>query len=109
MNDETRRGGARLARRPWVPEACETLVQSLATEIAARDERATAMRDTVCAELDASWAGRRVELEFDSERRDKYGRTLAYVRADGEFVNGRMVAEGLARARFYGEDRKRVV
>jgi len=51
-------------------------------------------------------SGRRVELEFDSEGQDKYGRTLAYVYIDGEFVNGRMVAEGLARARFYGDNER---
>lgn len=42
--------------------------------------------------------GRRVRLEFDIERRDKYGRLLAYVyRADdGLFVNEALVKNGYA-------------
>jgi aspartyl-tRNA synthetase len=44
------------------------------TEIAASDARATAMRDTVCAGLDASWIGRRVELAgWVHKRRDLGG------------------------------------
>src|SRR4051812_34179085 len=44
-------------------------------------------------------AGRRVRLDFDAERRDRYGRLLAYVyRADdGAFVNARLVQDGYAR------------
>jgi micrococcal nuclease len=44
--------------------------------------------------------GRRVRLSFDRERRDRYGRLLAYVRRrpDGLFVNARLAAEGYARA-----------
>jgi micrococcal nuclease len=43
--------------------------------------------------------GRRVRLSFDRERRDRYGRLLAYVRRrpDGLFVNARLAAEGYAR------------
>ena len=42
--------------------------------------------------------GRRVRLEFDVERRDRYGRLLAYVRraGDGRFVNAALVREGYA-------------
>lgn len=44
-------------------------------------------------------AGGVVLLEFDAERRDDYGRLLAYVYLpDGTFVNGRLVEEGYARA-----------
>jgi endonuclease YncB( thermonuclease family) len=40
---------------------------------------------------------KKVRLEFDSERRDRYGRLLAYVfLADGTFVNVEMVANGVA-------------
>jgi micrococcal nuclease len=41
----------------------------------------------------------RVTLRFDRELRDRYGRLLAYVhrRADGAFVNARLVAAGAAR------------
>ena len=43
--------------------------------------------------------GRAVELEYDLERTDKYGRTLAYVYLeDGTFVNERLVADGYARS-----------
>lgn len=44
-------------------------------------------------------AGREVTLRFDAERRDRYGRLLAYVyrRSDGLFVNAELVREGLAR------------
>ena len=43
--------------------------------------------------------GRRVRLRFDSEKRDRYGRMLAYVyRArDGLFVNAELVRRGYAR------------
>lgn len=43
-------------------------------------------------------AGRRVTLRFDRELRDRYDRLLAYVhRADGLFVNARLVRDGAAR------------
>ena len=37
-----------------------------------------------------------LRLEFDQERRDRYGRTLAYVYADGEMLNEELVRAGLA-------------
>ena len=41
----------------------------------------------------------RVELRFDAEERDHYGRLLAYVyAADGKFVNEALVRDGWARA-----------
>jgi micrococcal nuclease len=42
---------------------------------------------------------RRVTLRFDAERRDRYGRLLAYVyrRPDGDFVNAELVRRGYAR------------
>jgi len=42
--------------------------------------------------------GKRVSLEFDVERQDKYGRLLAYVylKKDGTFVNAQIVQEGYA-------------
>jgi len=42
-------------------------------------------------------AGERVRLVFGAERRDRYGRLLAYVYVDGELVNARMVEGGYAR------------
>lgn len=41
--------------------------------------------------------GRQVNLEFDRERRDRYGRLLAYVYAGGRLVNAQLVRAGLAR------------
>jgi micrococcal nuclease len=40
--------------------------------------------------------GKRVELEYDAQPRDRYGRTLAYVYVDGIFVNARMLEDGYA-------------
>ncbi len=39
--------------------------------------------------------GKRVRLEYDVEKYDRYGRTLAYVYLeDGTFVNARIIEEG---------------
>ncbi len=39
--------------------------------------------------------GKRVRLEYDVVRKDKYGRTLAYVyKEDGTFVNAKILEEG---------------
>ena len=41
--------------------------------------------------------GKKVRLEFDVEKHDRYGRLLAYVYLeDGTFVNGKIVEEGYA-------------
>jgi micrococcal nuclease len=49
------------------------------------------------AETERLLEGRRVELRFDAERRDRYGRLLAYVYRDGLFVNAALVERGYAR------------
>jgi micrococcal nuclease len=41
--------------------------------------------------------GREVKLTFDDERRDQYGRLLAYVYVDELFVNAEIVRRGYAR------------
>ena len=41
--------------------------------------------------------GERVRLEFDAERRDVYGRLLAYVYLGDRFVNAELVRRGYAR------------
>jgi micrococcal nuclease len=41
--------------------------------------------------------GREVRLVFDRERRDVYGRLLAYVYSDDHFVNAELVRRGYAR------------
>jgi micrococcal nuclease len=54
--------------------------------------------------------GEQVRLVFGAERRDVYGRLLAYVYLDGRFVNAELIRRGLARTltippndRFAGE------
>jgi micrococcal nuclease len=42
-------------------------------------------------------AGRRVRLRFDDERRDRYGRLLAYVYLGPRLVNAELVRRGYAR------------
>jgi len=41
--------------------------------------------------------GHLVTLRFDAERRDRFGRLLAYVHAGGRFVNAELVRSGAAR------------
>ncbi|MGQ9474147.1 MAG: thermonuclease family protein [Candidatus Caldatribacteriaceae bacterium] len=41
--------------------------------------------------------GKKVTLEFDVQKRDRYGRMLAYVYVDGLMVNEWLVANGYAR------------
>lgn len=41
--------------------------------------------------------GKKVRLEYDVEKKDKYGRTLAHVFVDDLFVNGEMIKQGYAR------------
>jgi micrococcal nuclease len=41
--------------------------------------------------------GETVRLDFDAERRDVYGRLLAYVHVGDEFVNAELVRRGYAR------------
>lgn len=52
--------------------------------------------------------GQKVRLETDLQKKDKYGRTLAYVYLkDGTFVNARLIEEGLARAIVIPPNRRR--
>ena len=41
---------------------------------------------------------RNVELQFDRERRDRYGRVLAYVYVDGRLLNEEIIRAGFSRA-----------
>ena len=50
--------------------------------------------------------GTEVRLEYDSERTDKYGRTLAGVFIDDDFINADIAAEGLATAVVFGGNDK---
>ncbi len=49
------------------------------------------------AYTDRILTGRRVELELDVERRDRYGRLLAYVSVDGHRFNDELLRQGYAR------------
>lgn len=49
------------------------------------------------AETERLVEGRRVTLRYDAERRDRYGRLLAYVYRDALFVNAELVERGYAR------------
>ncbi|MBM7650124.1 micrococcal nuclease [Bacillus ectoiniformans] len=49
-----------------------------------------------------------VELEFDVQERDQYGRILAYVWHQGEMINEQLIAEGLARVAIFPPNTKYV-
>ena len=61
-----------------------------------------AASDFVTSQLE----GRRVQLEFDVERRDQYGRTLAYIWKDGKLFNRVLVERGFAQVTIYPPDDK---
>lgn len=48
----------------------------------------------------------RITLEYDVEKRDKYGRVLAYVYADGKNVQEALLERGLARVGYIYESRR---
>lgn len=61
-----------------------------------------AEKNTPEGELASLWmkrfiAGKRVTLEYDQERKDQYGRTLAYVYTGGMLVEDVLLAAGMAR------------
>jgi micrococcal nuclease len=47
-----------------------------------------------------------VRLEFDVERKDQYGRTLAYIWKDGKLFNRVLVERGFAQVTIYPPDDK---
>ncbi|MCS4485349.1 thermonuclease NucI [Staphylococcus americanisciuri] len=47
-----------------------------------------------------------VRLEYDREKTDRYGRTLAYVWLGDDMFNVMLAKEGLARAKFYAPNDK---
>jgi len=59
---------------------------------------------------DMAGPGARVRLEFDTEKRDRYGRLLAYVWVKGEggevMLNEELLKRGLARAVDYGQNHR---
>ncbi len=70
-------------------------------EIAHRNRTAEALGDEAHHRLSQLLDGKKVYLEFDQQRRDKYHRLLAHVRLeDGTNINEKLLREGLARALF---------
>ena len=51
-------------------------------------------------------AGQTVRLEFDAQRRDKYGRLLAYVYVGSLFVNAELIRQGYAQVSTYRENQR---
>ncbi|TFG66625.1 MAG: hypothetical protein E4H28_01335 [Gemmatimonadales bacterium] len=69
-----------------------------------RDDGRPAIRELAGLATEANRAlvdGQTVQLEFDRERRDQYGRLLAYVTVGDTLVNEWLVAGGFAEARDY--------
>jgi len=66
--------------------------------IDAPDTRQLPWGEAATQALQARLAGQTVRLEFDQEREDAYGRTLAYVWLGDTLVNEAMVAEGFVLA-----------
>lgn len=54
--------------------------------------------------LDSMLYSSGLRYEFDHRKRDRYGRLLAYVFADGSFVNRELLKAGLARVYVFPED-----
>jgi micrococcal nuclease len=72
-----------------------------APEIAHRDQRAQPLGDEARQRLSGLLDAKRVYLEFDAQRRDRYERLLAHVTLeDGLNINELLLREGLARALF---------
>lgn len=72
-----------------------------APEIAHRDQRAEPLGDEARQRLSGLLNSKRVYLEFDVQRRDRYQRLLAHVTLeDGLNINELLLSEGLARALF---------
>jgi len=72
-----------------------------APEVAHRDRAAEPLGDQARQRLQQLLTGKRVYLEFDQQRRDRYGRLLAHVKLeDGIEINALLLREGLARALF---------
>ena len=85
----------------FMPEEGEELRVRLigidAPESASHDEsQNTKEGEESAAFLKNYLEGKRVGLELDELKEDKYGRTLAYVWLDGELVNKKILDEGFA-------------
>ena len=65
-------------------------------ESVAPDEPIECFGEQASAYTESRIEGRTVRLEYDVERTDRYGRTLAYVWIGAELLNATLVAEGYA-------------
>jgi len=66
-------------------------------EIAHNDSPGEEMGEQAKQFLESLVLGKRVQLVFDREKKDTYGRTLAHVYlADGSWINGQLVENGMA-------------
>lgn len=70
------------------------------------DEKGYPCYDAARLRLEELVLEKTVLLETDAGNLDQYGRQLRYVFLNGENINERLVAEGLAIARFYPENQK---
>lgn len=78
-------------------------------EVAGRNRIAEAGGEEAKTWLMQRLTSKKVKLEFDVERKDKYGRTLAYVFSDdGQQVNLELVRRGLAAVNIYPPNLKYV-
>ena len=50
--------------------------------------------------------GQEVTLEYDQQKIDPYGRLLAYVYSNGDFINSKLLEEGLARIKTFPPNEK---
>ena len=73
-----------------------TRVRMLGIDTPERSAPAECWANEAYNALSQRLAGRRVRLEYDVERTDVYGRTLAWVYDGDVFVNGTMLADGHA-------------
>lgn len=73
-----------------------TRVRMLGIDTPERSAPAECWADEAYNALAQRLAGRQVRLEYDVERKDVYGRTLAWVYDGDLFVNGSMLADGHA-------------
>ncbi len=70
------------------------------------DEKDYPCYDAARLRLEELVLGKEVILESDNDDTDQYGRKLRYIFLDGQNINEKLVAEGLAVARFYPENQK---
>lgn len=70
------------------------------------DERGYPCYDAARVRLEELALNKTATLESDSTDKDQYGRLLRYIIVDGKDINETLVSEGLAVARFLGDNVK---